>query len=128
MPDLRAAAHLPSGTAGVRLELEVNPDDVLLSDFDLWHYVLNYWYLPVSLSEGERFERELRSKGLCFHRTIPVSDKEYHEKIVASWCRIFDLDWAQRNIASRRNEKSIQACMWQIELEMVRGRKDFKAR
>ncbi|MCP4545361.1 MAG: DUF3841 domain-containing protein [bacterium] len=128
MPDLRAAGHLPSGTVGVRLELEVEPDNVLLSDFELWHYVLNYWYLPTSISEGTRFERELRSKGPCFFRSKPLPDTEYHEKIVESWGKIFDLDWAQRDIAYPRKKKSIQACMWQIELEMVRGKREFKAR
>ena len=43
---LAVCGHLPKGERGVRLELQVADDRVLLSDFDLWHYVLNYWYLP----------------------------------------------------------------------------------
>jgi hypothetical protein len=35
---------------GVRLELEIPDGTALLSDFSLWHYPLNYWYLP---STGE---------------------------------------------------------------------------
>ena len=42
-PDLRSAGHVPQGGKGVRLELQVADGRVLLSDFDLWHYVLNYW-------------------------------------------------------------------------------------
>ena len=52
-PDLRASGYLPKGEPGVRLELRVADDRVLLSDFDLWHYVLNYWYLPKSEKAGE---------------------------------------------------------------------------
>lgn len=40
-PDLRHSAHLPKGTQGVRLTLELDPARVLVSDFDVWHMVLN---------------------------------------------------------------------------------------
>jgi len=40
-PDLRLCAHLPKGTQGVRLTLELDPSRVLVSDFDAWHVVLN---------------------------------------------------------------------------------------
>ena len=50
-PDLRHRAHLPPGTAGVRLECEVAEESVLLSDFDLWHSVLNERYLARSDAE-----------------------------------------------------------------------------
>lgn len=128
MPDLRASGHLPSGTVGVRLELDVDPDDVLLSDFELWHYVLNYWYLPRSLSDGNRFERKLQAQGSCYYRSKPLPDANYHDEIVASWDRIFAVDWAQRGLASPRKKKSIQACMWQIRLDTVRRESEFKAR
>ncbi len=49
-PDLRRSGHLPKDTYGVRPELEKDPAGVLLSDFELWHYVLSYWYLPKSKS------------------------------------------------------------------------------
>lgn len=38
-PDLRASGYLPTGDRGVRAECRVADDRVLLSDFDLWHYV-----------------------------------------------------------------------------------------
>jgi len=51
-PDLRRAGHLPRGTRGVRLELELSDEEVLPSDpstgsghrFDAWHVVLNRDY------------------------------------------------------------------------------------
>jgi Domain of unknown function (DUF3841) len=128
MPDLRATGHLPKGSSGVRLELEVDPGKVLLSDFELWHYVLNYWYLPTSVSEGARFERELESKDLSFFKSSPLPDSESHGRIVASWGKIFDLDWSQHDIADPMDRKSIQACMWRIDAGMVRKKREFKAR
>jgi hypothetical protein len=51
-----------------------------LSDFDLWHYVLNYWYLPESEAEGEEFELELKqyglSKGSLYEYCLPQRRKE----------------------------------------------------
>ena len=76
-PDLRSRAHLPSGTPGVRLELEISEDRILLSDFELWHYVLNYWYLPSSVRDGKAFDRELKSEGLCYFTTKPLPDASW---------------------------------------------------
>jgi len=45
MPDLRSCGHLPRGIPGIRLELEVEEERVLLSDFSMWHAVLNQTYL-----------------------------------------------------------------------------------
>ena len=38
--------HVPSGTRAVRLEFLTRADDILCSDFEAWHFALNYWYLP----------------------------------------------------------------------------------
>jgi hypothetical protein len=32
-------------------------DQTLLFDFDLWHYVLNGWYLPATLSVSHELAR-----------------------------------------------------------------------
>src|ERR1051325_1055844 len=50
-PDLRRAGHLPAGSQGVLIEFHASEGAFLLSDFDLWHYVLNRWYLPRITSE-----------------------------------------------------------------------------
>lgn len=51
-PDLRRSAHGPSGTRAVLIEFDIAEDQVLLSDFDLWHYVLNEWYVPQTAREA----------------------------------------------------------------------------
>jgi Domain of unknown function (DUF3841) len=45
-PDLRTPGHVPSGTRAVRLEFLTRADDILCSDFEAWHFALNYWYQP----------------------------------------------------------------------------------
>lgn len=125
-PDLRSSGYLPKGEWGVSIEFEVCEKRVLLSDFDLWHYVLNYWYLPLSLADGDRFEAELAEKGLSFYASKPLPDINYHRQIVESWHRIFDLGWYEEEISAQ--PKSIQATLWELRLDDVRAIRTFKAR
>lgn len=60
------------GEKGVRLTINCPAERVLLSDFSLWHYVLNYWYLPSSEAVGDAFESELAGHGLSFFDQEPV--------------------------------------------------------
>ncbi len=127
-PDLRGGAHLPAGQRGVRIEFEQPDAAALLSDFDLWHYVLNDWYLPASMAEGEAFERELSDRGLSPYGTGPSTDAAYHRRIAQSWERIFDVAWAAEGIADPYPMKSIQATLWQVNLDQVRAVTFFTAR
>ena len=132
-PDLRAGGHLPKGVRGVRVECRVEDDRVLLSDFDLWHYVLNYWYLPETEERGEAFEKKLARAGLsfygCDHRH-PLGHAQYRRDIERSWERSFDVTWADRKhaIASPTKKKSIQATLWELSLDDVVRVKEFTAR
>jgi hypothetical protein len=74
-PDLRTPGHVPSGTRAVRLEFLTTADDILCSDFEAWHFALNYWYLPKDHADGRRFEAQLRRRGLDFYRTKPLRDR-----------------------------------------------------
>jgi len=132
-PDLRACGHLPKGERGVRLELQVADDRVLLSDFDLWHYVLNYWYLPETEEAEEAFEKKLAQAGLSFYKCDhqhPLPHAGYRRDIEKSWERIFDVDWADRGrtIADPPRKKSIQATLWEILLTDVVNANEFTAR
>ncbi len=132
-PDLRSGGHLPKGQPGVRLELQVADDRVLLSDFDLWHYVLNYWYLPASEKDCEAFEKKLVKAHLSFYKynhQHPLPHAQYRQAIEKSWERIFDVGWADRRhfIAVPKNKKSIQATLWEILLTDVVRAKEFTAR
>jgi len=106
-PDLRSTNHLPPGSAGVRLEFEVSKHEVLLSDFALWHFVLNSWYLPRSANGHERSSEAAKQR---------------------SWARIFDLRFSAREVAEPLPQKSIQATLWEVKLSSIRGVQEFIAR
>jgi hypothetical protein len=110
-PDLRHRGHLPQGSMGVRIELEIDGAHVLRSDFDLWHYVLNGWYLPGSLADERDFDAH--------------PDRR---RIEPSWQRIFDLGWSNRRYTVAGGEKSIQGVTWELRPEDVRGATGFRAR
>ncbi len=110
-PDLRASGHLPAGSAGVRIELELDAARVLRSDFDLWHYVLNGWYLPGSLADERAYD-----------------ERPDRRRIAPSWSRIFDLEWYHRQYTAARGYKSIQGVVWELRPDDVRGATLFTAR
>ena len=132
-PDLRSGGYLPTGEPGVCVELEVTDDRVLLSDFDLWHYVLNYWYLPESEKDGKAFEEKLARAGLSFYgcdHHHPLPHVRYRQEIERSWERIFDTNWADRGhaIASPPKKKSMQATLWELLVDDVVEIRKFTAR
>jgi hypothetical protein len=98
-PDLRRRAHLPPGTPGVRIELSVQENEVLLSDFELWHYVLNGWPIPP--------RGTIRSP---------------------RWSRIFDLQFRYRDVALPFHQKRIQAVFWSAPLSALRSVAPFVSR
>jgi hypothetical protein len=89
-PDLRHAGHLPHGASGVRLGLELPDEEVLLSDFDAWHVVLNRGYLALSEADFDDFYRRFEM-AVSDPRAWPPLEP-WHTAIVSSWERIFDLD------------------------------------
>jgi len=130
-PDLRSPDHLAPGTRGVRLACEIPNDQILLSDFMLWHHALNYGYLSLSQAEEEAFEAELALRGVIHTYEEPLSDPISHQKILDSWQRIFDLesggdpDWLGDQ---RQEEKAIQGTFWQLSLDQVREITVFTSR
>lgn len=113
-PDLRKSGHLCSEAAGFLIEFEAWEHEVLLSDFELWHYVLNRSYLPQELREIE----DDQSPPTRFAR----------RRMEKSWERIFDLDWYLEDVSVERSQRSIQATVWQVPVSMVISATPFRAR
>jgi hypothetical protein len=127
MPDLRCSGFLPRGAKGVRLCIEKDESEILLSDFVLWTHVLGNWYVPTSLSDMDRFELKYGKKiSSTFSQKTNLSRK--HNEIKKSWERIFILDWQEIDISSPRNEKAIQATFFELALEDVKRVDFFVAR
>ena len=127
-PDLRSSGHLPKCQRGVRIEFEQSDKGVLLSDFDLWHYVLNYWYLPQTVTEREVFEAELSKHNLSFFEMKPLPVRAYHQRIEDSWNLIFDLDWVDEEISEPYDRKRIQATFWKLHFDQIKDVQVFTAR
>ena len=126
-PDLRSIGHLPKGERGVRIEFEQSDDGVLLSDFVLWHYVLNYWYLPETEADSDAFMAELSEHNLddFLKRLLPAP---YRQRIEDSWNRIFDLNWFDEYLTQPYSQKSIQATFWKLRFHQIRDVKAFTSR
>jgi len=72
-PDLRAIRwHHPVGEHNVRIEFTCKDEFVLLSDYVLWHHVLNSWYLPKSEDDDNTFEKNFTNVKL----TKPLYQKK----------------------------------------------------
>lgn len=127
-PDLRCSGHLPAGEGGVLIELDMDASEALLSDFELWHYVLNYQYLPVSIKDSRRFDAMLEGQGFRTPSDVPGRNHSFHRAVRESWTRIFDLNWSEPDIASGFGRKAIQATFWNLRRDRVRSFTIFRAR
>lgn len=112
-PDLRSSSHLAKGTSGVRIEFTIPSSDVLLSDFDAWHSVLNnHFYAPTDKRYNDYCEM-IKGK----------SDAEINKIIENSWHNIFDL-----NLSNDPDNVSIQANFWELKSSQIVNVTFFTAR
>ena len=123
-PDLRRSNHLPRGETGFLIEFNANDGSVLLSDFDLWHFVLNYWYLPGTVADGERVD----SKHGFNYGWNKLSPTKLDRRIRDSRRRIFDLDWYDPELTVEPGQRRIQGTFWTLKADSVRTVKKFVAR
>jgi hypothetical protein len=126
-PDLRSTGFLPKGAKGVRIELEKPAKEVLLSDFNLWMHVLNYWHIADNEEEENGFDKLLELRGIKF------VDKEKYtpdiRKIVEiSWNKIFDMNYSPEYAAETFEKKHIQATFWSLSVNEIKKVDYFIAR
>lgn len=106
------------GEKSVCIEVEVPDNQVVLTDFDVWHFVLNKWYFDDSYSE-EEWEK--------LHAKYDRLDRDVKEKVkIQSWQKVFDIspfqnEWCQRG-------RYIQATFWVLYLKDVKDVRFFTAR
>ena len=98
----------------VLMELEMPDCVVLLSDFDLWHYPLNHWFL------GADRKLDKLCEPYYGHTEFDKRPSEVQRVIMDSWVKIFDLNHRNRYYASKaRKNRSIQATLWLVKKEYV---------
>lgn len=117
-PDLRCSGYAKKGTLCVLLEIEIPDNQVVLTDFNAWHYVLNDWYYDDSASEAE-----WEAKHLWFD-SLPKK-KQRREK-GKSWFAVFDVTPFNNGWAIRGNY--IQATFWELKSEQIINYWFFTAR
>jgi hypothetical protein len=122
-PDLRHRGHLPSGKGGVRIELELPRERVLLLDFQSWHCVLNRWHLSLSERESRKWDRKTEGLDQC-RAPLPAP---IEAELQATWERVFDLDRLRRAKLWGPIDE-IQGVTEYVRLEEVRGVSEFVAR
>lgn len=113
-PDLRRP-RLVQGTPGVRLEFVAEDNDVLISDFDAWHMVLNGVYCALTEEEDEDFYQK---NGLY---NVWLQGDEDHQKatqIRESWERIFDIE-ALASSPCWEGAQTLQATLGRVTLDQV---------
>lgn len=117
-PDLRTrwAYHngWPAGTACIRLGLDIPDPDLLLSDFDKWHAVLNDGPLVSSDEEWDAFE------------ALPEAERRATKE--ATWPGIFAVNEPPDPFWRGSDAPIIQACFETLRLADVREVTMFRAR
>lgn len=95
------------GESYVLLELEIDPKRIILSDYDLWHWVLNYWYAGKS-REAERF-----AKIYDYYKQKPLPEPG-HQLIEKTWHTIFDLDKSRHILNTPKKKQQIEATFFEL--------------
>jgi hypothetical protein len=125
-PDLRCAGHLSKGARGVRIEIEVDPEAVVLSDFIDWHAVLNDWHLAATPDDDDAFDADLGAKGLDHGNCC--SAPEITARIRESWDLVFDLKRYVPEYTRPPDERYVQATLWEVRMDQVRDVTPFVSR
>jgi len=100
----------------VILTLNVQRKNVVISDFEKWGYVVNYWYVPLDREDEIRHNEELKKYGIGDESALYMSYKGnfyplLRKKIIDSWNRIFDVSDDSACLS--------QATLWEIKKEWV---------
>ena len=117
-PDLRKAEYGRKGEAMVCMEIEIPDDEVVLSDEEAWHFVLNKWYMSNASCEEEYDKEEVWLDGL--------NEDEKRKAIVDSWQHIFDI--TPFNNDFKIKGRYVQATFWELRADQIRKAVFFKGR
>ncbi|WP_443691302.1 DUF3841 domain-containing protein [Pseudomonas sp.] len=93
----------------VVLQLSIPSNLVALLCFDLWHFVLNRWYVPASDEDDVDYDRALETAEEGSEAALRLE-----ERLKKSWSAIFKLDQSQVDMGPFES-KSIQGCFWTLE-------------
>jgi hypothetical protein len=97
----------------VVLELSVPFEQIVLSCFDLWHFVLNKCYVWASELDEQDFDRAHESAEEGSDAALQLK-----QRMQKSWSAVFELDQCAVDMGPFE-AKSIQGCFWTLRLSDV---------
>lgn len=97
-----------------RIDLDVEKKDILLSDFDMWHVLLNGGVV-------KEFENDCDEDPLYFKlQTLPYNSSEYKEIKKYLNCKIFNYNHKEDGYAYFKSaSNTVQGCLYKITLKQV---------
>lgn len=117
-PDLRyrGARCFADNRTCALMTLEIPDEDVLLSDYDTWHWVLNGSFLGDESRSDEIHEYKKAHK---FH-DFEDYPQWLKDEISLSWNMVFDMDASNTILEQEKSEQIIQATFWCIKPEYLK--------
>lgn len=111
-PDMRQSLHAETNSAIVRLTIQLEEEDVLVSDFEDWHFVLNNSYLAYSEAEYEEYKRGEAKHGKP-----------------DTWVRIFEMERdVEEAWAGKEEDRRFQGVTGKIPINAITKVEHFIAR
>ena len=100
----------------VILEIEVEKQKAVITDFEKWGYVVNYWYVPLNKEDEDKHNSELTKNGIVDESALYMTHTGnfyplLKNKIIKSWDRIFETSSSQNSIT--------QVTLWEIKKEWI---------
>ena len=117
-PDLRQAGLGIKGEQMVCFEIDIPDNEVVLSDEEAWHFVMNDWYISSATDEAA-FEKDI-----LWFDSLPDNKKQ--EVKLISWQRIFDIEPFNNGFTIKG--RYVQATFWELKAEQIRKVQFFTAR
>ncbi len=121
VPTMSSKDILPGETQAVMMELEVPENEVLLSNFSLWHLPMNYAGICLK-REKRQYENELQKYEDLLREYRPLNEYPNEvQQILKTWERVFDLDLRDPYEETRmRKNQIIQGTIWSLRKEWVK--------
>lgn len=127
-PDLRTSSlkSWAESERHVLLTLEVPDAEVLVTDYDAWHWCLNYWFYGTQ-KEAQAFERQCKQRGESYYRQKPLVSADLDQQVRDSWAQVMDLERSRRLTGSKKTDQVLQATFWSLKAGHVREAVEFGA-
>lgn len=113
-PNTLAEWHMPRGQVGYLIEIEICPTSIVLSQFEMWTWVLSGKPVPKGFSD--------------FDNTAGMpADRVSKEQFFCSWERIFDLSFGDEDFWGPKASRWVQVCLPELAYTSVVSETRFVA-